>query len=264
MIVDKVVAQKVKEFQIQEFIQESLQQLGVSGSKLHMTPLGEKVVVYAARPGLVVGRRGQSIKKLTHLLKKKFNLENPQIEIVELENPNLDAHVVAERIANSMERFGSQRFKGIGHKVMEEVMQSGALGVEILLSGKIPSARAKRWRFYQGYLKKSGDIAITGVRKAYAAAKLKSGIVGIQVRIMPPTTELPDKITFNSGLTFEAVAPEEVKASPVEEKKTSRKKNNSATKEKTEKKAASKRTKKQAEMPSPEAAPVAQPEGHVA
>lgn len=205
MIVDKVVAQKVKEFQIEEFIRDSLRKLGVSGAKLHMTPLGEKVVIYAAKPGLVVGRKGQSIKKLTHALKKRFNLENPQIEIAELEYPNLDPVIIAERIANSLERFGSQRFKGIGHKALEDVMGAGALGIEVLLSGKIPSARAKRWRFYQGYLKKSGDIAITGVKIAYTAAQLKTGTIGIQVRIMPPTTILPDKITFNSGLTLDAV-----------------------------------------------------------
>lgn len=205
MIVDKVVAQKVKEFQIEEFVRESLRKVGVSGAKLHMTPLGEKVVIYAARPGLVVGRKGQSIKKLTHVLKKRFNLENPQIEIAEIEYPNLDPVIIAERIANSLERFGSQRFKGIGHKALEDVMGAGALGIEVLLSGKIPSARAKRWRFYQGYLKKSGDIAITGVKTAYTAAQLKTGTIGIQVRIMPPTTILPDKITFNTGLTLDAI-----------------------------------------------------------
>lgn len=196
MIVDKIVQQKIKQYQIQEFIEDQFQKASVAGSKLQMTPLGEKVIISASRPGLVVGRRGQSIKRLTHLLKKRFNLENPQIEIVDVENPNLNPRIIAERIANSLERFGIQRFKGIGHKAMEDAKNAGALGIEILMSGKIPSARARRWRFYQGYLKKSGDIAMTGVDAAYNVAKLKTGIIGIQVRIMPPTTELPDKITF--------------------------------------------------------------------
>ena len=73
-------------------------------------------------------------------------------------------------------------------------MGAGALGIEIIISGKVPSSRAKSWRFYQGYLKKCGDIALTGVDTAYASAKLKSGVVGIQVRIMPPGTKLPDHI----------------------------------------------------------------------
>jgi small subunit ribosomal protein S3 len=158
------------------------------------TPLGEKIVIYASRPGLIVGRKGQNIKDLTKTLKKRFGLENPQIEISEVEDINLDANIVAERITDSLERFGSQKFKGIGHKTMESVMQAGALGIEILVSGKIPSSRAKSWRFYSGYLKKCGDISIVGVDKAHAQAKLKTGVVGIKVSIMPPGTILPDKV----------------------------------------------------------------------
>ncbi len=195
----KIVEQKIKEFQIQEFIKRNLKQVGLSSSKLQMTPLGEKVIVNAARPGLIVGKRGQSIKRLTNQLRKKFNLENPQIEINEVENPNLDAEIIAERIVTSLERFGSARFKAIGHKVLEDVMNAGGLGIEVVVSGKVPSARAKRWRFYQGYLKKSGDVAITGVKTAYSAAQLKSGTIGIQVRIMPPI-ELPDKITIKKDV----------------------------------------------------------------
>lgn len=218
----KIVEQKIKEFQIQEFIGHNLKQVGLSSSKLQMTPLGEKVVVNAARPGLIVGKKGQSIKRLTNQLKKKFNLENPQIEINEVENPNLDAQIIAERISTSMERFGSARFKAIGHKVLEDVMNAGALGIEVVVSGKVPSARAKRWRFYQGYLKKSGDIAISGVRTAYSTAELKSGTVGIQVRIMPPI-ELPDKIKIIApGTAAEEIKEENKK--PAEEKTEEKKK----------------------------------------
>jgi small subunit ribosomal protein S3 len=194
MIERQIVASNVKEYRIQEYISHSLKNLGHSHIKLQKTPLGEKIIIYASRPGLIVGRKGQSIKKLTNDLKQNFELENPQIEIHEVENINLDAQIVAERIASSLEKFGSQRFKGIGHNVMTDVMNAGAKGIEILISGKIPSSRAKRWRFYQGYLKKCGDIALTGVHKAYSAAQLKTGTVGIIVRIMPPDTILPDYV----------------------------------------------------------------------
>ena len=115
-----------------------------------------------------------------------------------IRKPRGDAAIAAEMIANSLERFGSARFKGVGHKAMGEVMDSGALGVEILISGKIPSSRAKTWRFYQGYLKKCGDISVSGVDKSIQAAKLKSGVVGVQVSIMPSTTILPDKVEVRS------------------------------------------------------------------
>src|SRR3989338_3957706 len=155
MIDKKILADKIKKFEIQEYIRNNLKRVGLSFTELQMTPLGEKVIIHASRPGLIVGRKGQSIKKLTIALKKNFNLENPQIEIAEVENVNLDPSIVGERIANSLEKFGSARFKGVGHKTMEDVMNAGAMGVEILISGKIPSSRAKRWRFYQGFLKKS-------------------------------------------------------------------------------------------------------------
>ncbi len=194
MIERKFVAQKIKEFQIQEYIDENLKDVGHSHTKMVKTPLGEKIILYASRPGLVVGRKGQNIRELTKNLKKRFGLENPQVEINEVENVNLDANIVAEKITNSLERFGAQKFKAIGHKVMESVMAAGALGVEIIVSGKIPSSRAKSWRFYSGYLKKCGDIAIVGVDKAHAQAKLKTGVIGVKVSIMPPGTKLPDKV----------------------------------------------------------------------
>jgi len=184
----------MKEFQIQEYITQNLENVGHSHTKMVKTPLGEKIIIFASRPGLVVGRKGQNIKQLTKTLKKRFDLENPQIEISEVENPNLDANIVAEKIVDALEKFGSEKFKAVGHKIMTDVMRSGALGIEIVVSGKVPSARAKSWRFYSGYLKKCGDIAIVGVRKANAQAQLKTGIIGIKVRIMPPDIKLPDDI----------------------------------------------------------------------
>jgi len=198
MIERKFVAQKIKEFQIEEYVSKSLKNVGHSRTKMIKTPLGEKIIIYASRPGLIVGRKGQNIKQLTENLKKEFKLENPQIEISEVENVNLDANIIAERIAGSLERFGPEKFKGIGHKTMDDVMSAGALGVEIIVSGKIPSSRAKSWRFYSGYLKKCGDIAITGVNKAKTQAKLKKGVIGIKVSIMPPDTILPDKVELIS------------------------------------------------------------------
>lgn len=210
MIERKFVAKKIKEQQIEEFISQTLKNVGHSHTSLQRTPVGEKVVIYASRPGLVVGRKGENIKKLTNTLKRKFNLENPQIEIAEVEQPNLDAQIVAERIASTIERFGIQKFKAIGHKTMTDVMNAGALGIEIVISGKVPSARAKSWRFYAGYLKKCGNIATEGVHRAQAVAINKMGEIGVKVAIMPPDTILPDDIVVGK------LAPVEIK--PIEKK----------------------------------------------
>ncbi|MBN1275175.1 30S ribosomal protein S3 [Candidatus Woesearchaeota archaeon] len=194
MIERKFVSENMKEFRIKEFVASHLNRVGLSEVKLQRTPLGEKIVVSASRPGLVVGRAGSNIQKLTKDLKEHFDLENPQIEIEEIQEVFLDPSIVAESIASSMERFGTKQFKGAGYKALRGVMQAGALGVEIIISGKVPSQRAKNWRFYEGYLKKCGDIALTGVNVAYTTAFLKTGAVGIKVSIMPGDTKLPDSV----------------------------------------------------------------------
>jgi small subunit ribosomal protein S3 len=234
MIEREFIAQKTKEYYIKKYIENKLNKVGVSLIKLKKIPLGEKIIIHTSRPSLIVGSKGSNIKDLTKTLKSEFKLENPQIEIVEVKDVFLHAPIVAEQIASSLERFGSARFKGVGHKVMQNVMNSGAMGVEIILSGKIPGARAKSWRFYMGYLKKCGDVAIEGVRKAHTAALLKSGIIGIKVAIMPPNLVLPDSVEI-------LAEPEQVVEEIVE--KSQKKSEKKAKKKTTKKKATKKDTK---------------------
>lgn len=201
MIERKIVEEKMQEFLVQEFLDETFNKVGHSHTEIVKTPVGEKVMIHASRPGLIVGSRGSNIKKLTKLLKSKFKMDNPQIDIIEVKKPDVNAQLVAENIAFQFERYGSQRFKAIGYRVMENAMRQGAMGIEILVSGKVPSTRARTWRFYTGYLKKSGDLAVSGVDTAYSQAKLKTGVVGIQVRIMPGDITLPDKLELYSEVT---------------------------------------------------------------
>jgi small subunit ribosomal protein S3 len=190
----KFIQQNMREFRIKRFVEENVSRVGLAGVQIKKTPLGDKIVIHASRPGLVVGRGGANIQELTRKLKAEFDLDNPQIEIEEVAQPDLDAHIVAERIVNSLERFGSGRTKGIGHRTMKDSMDRGALGIEIIISGKIPSMRARSWRFYSGYLKKAGDLAVEGVRHSIKSVTLKSGAVGVKVSIMPPDLQLPDSI----------------------------------------------------------------------
>lgn len=253
MMEREFVSQRIKEWQIQDFVERALTNVGHSHTIMKKTPLGEKVVVFASRPGLVVGRRGANIKDLTLQLKKQFNLENPQIEISEVENIFLDPNIVAEKIVSSLERFGTARFKGIGHKMMEKIMEAGARGVEILISGKVPGARARSWRFYQGYVKKCGDAAQSAVRRSVRSAQLKPGTVGIQVSIMPPGIRLPDDIRFKeveaAPITSEQVTVETVEAVKNEDEKKEE------TEKKTPKKRAPRKKKTEETKVKEEAAP---------
>ncbi len=223
MIERQFVKQKMNEYMVEDYIAKTLKNVGHSHTRMIKTPIGEKIIIYAARPGLIVGQKGANIKELTETIKKKFGLENPQIEIVEVENTNLDAQIVAEKIASALERFGTAKMKGIAHKVLSDTMNAGALGIEVVISGKIPSARAKSWRFYQGYMKKCGNIAQSDVRKAYSTAFLKSGNVGIKVSIMPPDIKLPDRIKIIDKNGAEEKEQEKIEAESAENKKNENK-----------------------------------------
>lgn len=221
MIERKFVQQNIKRFRIEEFLYQELTRAGLSDMELQRTPLGDKIVIHASRPGLVVGKGGSNIKKLSKKLKATFDLDNPQIEIEEVKDPRDDATIIAEMIANNLERFGAGRFKGLGHKNLNNAMNAGALGAEIIISGKVPSSRARRWRFYQGYLKKCGEIAFTSVEEAQQRANLSSGAVGITVRIMHGDVELPDKITVQEPQLEELPMEKEDEPSEQEEKAVS-------------------------------------------
>src|SRR3989338_1988493 len=244
MIEREFISQKTKEFYIKKYIENKLSGVGISSIKLKKIPLGEKIIIHTNKSSIIVGSKGSNVKDLTRELKKEFNLDNPQIEINEVKDIFLDASLVADRIVNSLERFGSNRFKSIGHKIMENILKSGAVGVEIIISGKIPGARAKSWRFYQGYLKKCGDIAVSGVRKAQKSALLKSGIIGIKVAIMPADLVLPDKIEVREEPILPITEAQEEKEEQLEEKVSKKK---TAAKKPARKRASKKKEEKQKE-----------------
>ncbi len=200
MIERKFVSQKIKEHLVQEFVAKELTRSGHSKIEIRRTPLGEKIIIYTSRPGLIVGKKGENIKRLTANLKNKFDMENPQIEVAEIENPFLDPNSVVDRIVYTLERYGSNRFKFIGYNTLKSIMSAGAIGAEIVIGGVgVPGSRAKSWRFSKGYLKKSGDVSETQVLRANAVANLKRGSIGVKVTILPPDIKFPDKVTIKKA-----------------------------------------------------------------
>lgn len=195
----KAVVLKKEEYAVKSYVKTSLGKGKVSRVGIEYTPVGEKIIVSTHKPGLVIGRKGEKIEELTRVLKTQFKLSNPHIEIDEIMEPEFDAQIMADEIAIGLERFGPLKFKVIAYRTLERIMKSGALGVEIRLSGKLPSSRAKCWRFAQGYLKKTGDSAKV-VDRAQARAETKPGTVGIKVAILSPHAILKDKIVINDGM----------------------------------------------------------------
>src|SRR3989338_5074903 len=203
---------------------------GIGGIKIEKTPLGEKIIIEAVRPGLIIGRGGKIIQELTVTLRNKFKFENPHIEVIEIEQPNLSASVMAKKVASDLERFGASRFKAIGYRTLTQIMRTGALGAEVVIGGRcVPGARAHTWRFPAGYMKKSGQIALEQVDYVKTGANLRSGTVGIQVRIMHPSIQLPDRITILEDVVIPEDVQKEIDALEKIEKKAEKKSKKSKT-----------------------------------
>lgn len=235
MIERKVLEDKFTKFSIEQFIRKTISDVPIKEIMFEKNPLGERVTIHTSTPGLVIGREGANIKKLTQSLKDEFKFENPQIKIGEVKDPYLSAAIVAKIIANDLSNFGPQKFKLTGFKALTNVMNAGAMGTEIKISGKLPSSRSKSWRFAKGYLKKTGYVSDFLIDKAKEHVTLKTGVVGIQVQIMLPDTKLPDRIEYhdvNQIIASEETAIEEKKEEVAkEEEKTSKSSKNNKNNE---------------------------------
>ncbi|MFH1823396.1 MAG: 30S ribosomal protein S3 [archaeon] len=192
------IGMKKQEYEMQKKIQNQVGKGKISSIRIERTPVGEKVIITTTKPGLVIGKGGENIQKINLVLKNEFKLENPQVEISEIQEPLFDAQTIADNIALSLERFGPLRFKLIAYRELDKIVKAGALGVEITLSGKLPSERSRTWKFAHGYLSKTGDTTKM-VKKATATAHTKPGCVGVKVSIVPPNTKIPDRIEIKKN-----------------------------------------------------------------
>jgi small subunit ribosomal protein S3 len=217
-IVKHFITESIKRTEIDEFLQQKLERAGYGGVTIAKTPLGTHIVIYAMRPGLVIGRGGETIRELAALLEEKFKVANPQISVSEIEIPEFNAHVVASRVAASLQK--GVHFRRAGFWALNQVMEAGALGAEIIISGKLRTERARYEKFKAGYLAKCGEPALRNIRKAEAHVQLKPGMFGIKVRIMPPDAQFPDRIKIANELPPEEEKTQEEKTetSPAEEK----------------------------------------------
>jgi small subunit ribosomal protein S3 len=226
-VVKHFVTESIKKTEIDEFLQKKLERAGYGGVTISKTPLGTHMVIYAMRPGLVIGRGGESIKELASILEEKFQVSNPQISVSEIEIPELNAYVVASRVASALQR--GIHFRRAGFWALNQVMDAGALGAEIVISGKLRTERARFEKFRAGYLARCGEPALKYVRRAEVHVQLKPGIFGIRVRIMPPDAVFPDKIQI-----IEASPPEEEKTEEALEAKEEKTEETVEEKEETE------------------------------
>ncbi len=196
--------------QIDEFFAEELGRAGYGGMEVAKTPMGTQIVLKAEKPGMVIGKGGENIRKVTSALEEKFDLEDPQIDVQEVDEPDLNARIVADRLANALER--GWYFRKAGHTTVERIMDAGALGAEIVLAGKVTGARSRVEKFNAGYIKHNGEPAEEIVDTGQGVAVMKLGTIGVTVKIIPPGAELPDDFRVHDDMDPEEVVPDAVEA----------------------------------------------------
>jgi small subunit ribosomal protein S3 len=218
-VVKHFVTESIKKTEIDEYLQKKLDRAGYGGVTISKTPLGTHIVIYAMRPGLVIGRGGETIRELASFLEEKFKVSNPQISVSEIEVPELNAYVVASRVASALQR--GVHFRRAGFWSLNQVMEAGALGAEIIISGKLRTERARFEKFRAGYLVKCGEPSLKYMQRAEVHVQLKPGVFGVRVRIMPPDAQFPDKLHIIENLPPEEKMTEKeaVQGAEVEEAK---------------------------------------------
>ncbi|MEB2836271.1 MAG: 30S ribosomal protein S3 [Desulfurococcales archaeon] len=169
---------------IDEYLAANFYMAGYSRVEIIPMALGTRIHIYAERPALIIGQRGATIRRLQQIFEKVFGIENPQITVSQPENPELDARVQAFRIARSIEM--GYHFRRVAFTALRRIMNAGALGAEIKISGKLRTERARFEKFRAGKVYKAGEKVDELVDRAVAIAKLPKGIIGVEVIIARP------------------------------------------------------------------------------
>ncbi len=212
MAIDRqFVKDGIKKSDVEEFLSKEFARAGYSHSDIQHTPVATHITVFAQRPGMVIGKGGKNIDAITEMVREKFGLQNPQLEVREVEIPELDAAIVAQEIANSIER--GLNYRRVVNVMLQNVMRRGAAGIAIRVAGKLGGDMSRIDKFSAGYLKYAGEQAETEVKQAHATALVKAGTIGILVKILP---EMPREILMSRKLFASAPEPEVKKEAKAE------------------------------------------------
>ncbi len=205
---ERLFIQKAKSHTaLEEFIRKQFAEAKCGSIEIQHTPIVTRIIIYTTTPGLVIGSGGERIKETTETLKEKFKIENPQIDVQKISNPDMDPYIVAQSIAMAID--SGVNYKRLGNYYLSRVMESGAIGCEIILSGKLAGERSRKERFTAGYLKKCGDPAVRDVARGFAVATPRLGNIGITVKITLRQTQAITKKIVSTEAAAEDASKEE-------------------------------------------------------
>ncbi len=190
---ERIFIQKAKEHvKLEEFIRNQYSNAKCGRIDVQHTPIVTRIIIHTTTPGLIIGTGGERTRETVEILKKDLKIENPQIDVQRIDEPDLDPYIIAQTIASSVE--GGVNHKRLGNYFVQRIMQAGAVGCEIIFAGKFSGQRGKTERFAAGYLKKCGEPARSDVMKGFAKATPKLGVTGITVKIMMKQQESVQRV----------------------------------------------------------------------
>ena len=186
---------------LNDFLREKIKDAGFSSIEISKTPTGTRIVLHVTRPGIVIGRKGSGIKELTEKIQTDFGYKNPQISVEEILKPELSPSVMCNRMSSHIER--GTAFRRATMWTMNQIMEAGAMGVQITISGKLRGDRSAFEKHTQGILPRAGNYAKHIVSEDIVHTKTPMGLIGIKIRIarkekLVPEFEHKDKKSYEN------------------------------------------------------------------
>mgnify|MGYP006414376865 CR=1 FL=1 len=175
---------------LKDYLREAIKDAGFSHADISKTPTGTRVALHVTRPGIVIGRKGSGIRELTEKLATDFGLKSPQISVVEIEKPELAPSVMCNRMASHLER--GTAFRRATMWTLKQIMEGGAMGVQITISGKLRGDRSAFEKHTQGILPRAGHHAEIIVDEDIAHVVTAMGLIGIRIRIAKKEKLVPE------------------------------------------------------------------------
>ncbi|PBO85104.1 MAG: 30S ribosomal protein S3 [Thaumarchaeota archaeon] len=175
---------------LMDYLRTAIKDAGFSHADISKTPTGTRVALHVTRPGIVIGRKGSGIRELTERLATDFGLKNPQISVVEIEKPELSPSVMCTRMASHLER--GTAFRRATMWTLKQIMEGGAMGVQITISGKLRGDRSAFEKHTVGVLPRAGHHAEVIVDEDIAHVVTAMGLIGIRIRIAKKEKLIPE------------------------------------------------------------------------
>jgi len=188
--VKNVIKDNYKMMLLNDFLREKIKESGFHKVEISKTPTGTKIILYVTRPGIVIGRKGTGIRELTERIEKDFDLKNPQISVEEISKVELSPSVMCNRMAAHIER--GTAFRRATMWTMKQIMEAGAMGVQITISGKLRGDRSAFEKHTQGILPRAGNYAKNLVSEDIVHTKTPMGLIGIKIRIALKEKIIPE------------------------------------------------------------------------